>query len=97
MSMAIVGRPVNGITINGALEFLLDDNGEVKIFDSPGQARSFLLASGVGIEALQHITIMESCGTCRRCGSPLFSSLLDGYAYQCLTCDEDFYKFEQDV
>ncbi len=37
MSKAIVGRPVDGITLNGELEFLLDDNGEVKVFDSPEQ------------------------------------------------------------
>ena len=43
------------------------------------------------------MTIMESCGICRRCGSPLFKSLADGYTYQCFTCDEDFYKFEQDA
>ena len=97
MSKAIVARPVNGITLNGDLEFLLDDNGEARIFDHPEEARSFLIASGVGSEELRHMTIMESCGICRRCGSPLFKSLIDGYDYQCFTCDEDFYKYEQDV
>ncbi len=96
MSKAIVARPVNGITINGELEFLLDD-GDIMMFDSPKQAKSFLIANGVDAEELRHITIMESCGTCRRCGSPLFKSFLDGYAYQCFTCDEDFYEFEQDA
>ncbi len=95
MSKAIAARPVNGITINGELEFLLDDNGEIRVFDSPEQAKSFLIANGFDAEGLRHMTIMESCGTCCRCGSPLFKSLLDGYAYQCFTCDEDFYKFEQ--
>ncbi len=97
MSKAIVARPVNGITINGELEFLLDDDGDIMMFDSPGHARSFLIANGVDAEELRHMTIMESCGTCRRCGSPLFKSFLDGYTYQCFTCDEDFYKFEQDA
>ncbi len=97
MSKAIVGRPVGGITVNGELEFLLDDSGEIRVFDSPEQAKSFLIANGVDTEELRHITIMESCGICRRCGSPLFKSLLDGYAYQCFTCDEDFYKYEQDA
>ena len=97
MSKAIVARSVDGITLNGELEFLLDDNGAIMVFDSPGQARSFLLASGVGIEGLRDMTIMESCGTCRKCGSPLFKSLIDGYDCQCFTCDEDFYKFEQDT
>ncbi len=96
MSKAIVARPVNGITLNGDLEFLLDGNEAVQVFDSPEQARSFLIAAGIEPEELQHMTIMESCGTCCRCGSPLFKSLLPGYDYQCFTCDEDFYKFEQD-
>jgi len=97
MSKAIVARPVNGITINGELEFLLDDDGDIMMFDSSEQARSFLIANGVDAEELRHMTIMESCGTCRRCDSPLFKSFLDGYTYQCFTCDEDFYKFEQDA
>ncbi|MDE7243671.1 MAG: hypothetical protein K2O18_06820 [Oscillospiraceae bacterium] len=97
MSKATVARPVDGITINGDLEFLLDDNGEVRVFNSPEEARSFLVAHGVDLEDLRHITIMESCGTCRRCGSPLFKSLIDGYDYQCFICDEDFYKYEQDA
>ncbi len=97
MSKVIVGRPVDGITINGELEFLLDDSGEVKVFDSPEQARSFLISNGVDKEELRHMTIIESCGICRRCGSPLFRRFLNGYFYQCFTCDEDFYKYEQDT
>ena len=91
MSKAVVARPVDGITINTKLEFLLDDDGKVRMFDSPEQAKSFLTAAGVEPEELRHMTIMESCG------SPLFKSLLPGYDYQCFTCDEDFYQFEQDT
>lgn len=94
MNKSVIARPVNGITINSELEFLLDDSGAVQVFDSSDQARSFLIAAGVEPEELRHMTIMESCGTCCRCGSPLFKSLLPGYAYQCFTCDEDFYQFE---
>ena len=97
MSKATVARPVNGITLNGDLEFLLDGSGEVRVFDSSEEARSFLIANGVDAEELRHMTIMESCGTCCRCGSPLFKSLSPGYTFQCFTCDEDFYKFEQDA
>ena len=97
MSHVVVARPIDGITINDDLEFLLDDSGEVKVFDSPEEARAFLIANEVDLEELRHMTFMESCGTCRRCGSPLFKSLLDGYAYQCFTCDEDFCRFEQDT
>ena len=95
MSHVVVARPIDGITINDDLEFLLDDSGEVKVFGSLEEARSFVIANGLAPEELRHMTFMESCGSCRRCGSPLFKSLLDGYAYQCFTCDEDFYSFEQ--
>ena len=97
MSMTVVARSVDGITINPELEFLLDDDGSVRMFDSEEQAQSFLIAAGVVPEELNHMTIMESCGTCRKCGSPLFKSLTPDYAFQCFTCDEDFYQFEQDT
>jgi len=93
----VVTRPVDGITINPELEVLLDDNGDVRMFDSEEQALSSLTAAGVGPEELRHMTIMESCGTCCKCGSPLFRSLSPGYMFQCFTCDEDFYQFEQDT
>ena len=93
----IVACPINGITLNGRLEFLLDDDGKVCMFDSETQARSFLTAAGVEPEELRHMTIMESCGTCCKCGSPLFRSLSPGYTFQCFTCGEDFYQFEQDT
>ena len=92
-----VTRPVDGITINPELEVLLDDNGDVRMFDSEEQALSSLTAAGVGPEELRHMTIMESCGTCCKCGSLLFRSLSPGYTFQCFTCDEDFYQFEQDT
>ena len=47
MSKAVVACPVNGITLNGDLEFLLDDSGAVLVFDSSEQAWSFLIAAGV--------------------------------------------------
>ena len=41
-AMAIViGRPINGISING-LEYLLDENGEYKQFESTEEAKTFL-------------------------------------------------------
>ena len=97
MSKAVVARPINGITLNGELEFLLEYGGEVRMFDSPEQAKSFLVSAGVKPEELRHMTIMESCGICRKCGSPLFKSLSPGYTSQCFTCDEDFYHFEQEA
>lgn len=92
MSKAIIARPAKGITINSEIEYLLNDSGEVQVFDSPGQAKE---SAGVASAELRSMTIMESCGTCNRCGSPLFRSMIAGYVYQCFTCDEDFYEFEQ--
>lgn len=43
----VIGRPINGISING-LEYVLDDDGNEIIFDSIDDAKSFL--SGCGID-----------------------------------------------
>lgn len=93
--MVVVGRPVNGITINPELEFLLDSEGMVKYFGGVDAARAFLKECGFSEEDMVFFSFMESCGTCQRCGAPLFKSLLPEYAYQCFACDEDFYAFEQ--
>lgn len=34
-------------------------------------------------------------GICRYCLSPLYESKVEGYKFECLECDEDFYGFEQ--
>ncbi len=59
MGKMVVARPVNGIPLNGELEFLLDDGGEVRVFDSEEQARAFLLAAGIGSEELRHMVFIE--------------------------------------
>nr|WP_304956982.1 hypothetical protein [uncultured Acetatifactor sp.] len=60
MTRVVAARPVDGITINSALEFLLDDNGEVRVFDSEEQARKFLTDAGVEPEGLRHIKLMKN-------------------------------------
>lgn len=95
MAMTVIGRPVNGISINPELEFLLDEDGVVRYFEGIGKAQEFLKKQGYSTEEMSFFTFMESCGVCRRCGAPLFRSLLPEYAYQCFSCDEDFYAFEQ--
>jgi len=47
--MVIVGRPINGISING-LEWLLDNDGEPIRFSDGDAARSFLLDNGESAE-----------------------------------------------
>jgi hypothetical protein len=37
----VIGRPINGISING-LEYLLDEDGEYKQFESTEEAKTFL-------------------------------------------------------
>lgn len=64
MRKTIVCRPVNGIMINGELEFLLDDCGKVKVFDGPEQAKSFLIVNGVDVEELRHMSIMDGRIAC---------------------------------
>ena len=95
MSNAVIARPIGGITINNELEFFLDNSGSVRVFDNSEQAKLFLDDAGINLEEQRHMILMESCGTCCRCGNPLFKSLLPGYSFQCVTCDEDFYNFEQ--
>ena len=60
MTRVVAARPVDGITINSALEFLLDDNGEVRVFDSEEQARKCLTDAGVEPEGLRHIKLMKN-------------------------------------
>ena len=43
--MVIIGRHINGITIN-PLEYLLDDNGDVMEFNSNESAKSFFREQG---------------------------------------------------
>ena len=93
----VIGRPVNGISINSSLEFVLNDDGAVWYFDSIEQAREVLRQNGVPDEEMGFYTFLYSCGVCSQCGAPLFPSLLEGYACQCFDCNEDFYSIEQDV
>lgn len=91
----IVGRCVNGVTING-LEYLQNDDGEVLYFNGISAAKSYLHEHGVTDSEMDDMIFRESVGTCKHCGDSLFPSDIDGYKYQCFKCDEDFYCFEQD-
>ena len=43
--MIVIGRPINGISING-YEYLLNDNGHLKKFDDVPAAKKELLEAG---------------------------------------------------
>ena len=97
MNKVVVCKPVDRITITEEVEFLLYDEGTVRIFGSHEVGKEFLRTHGITDEKMEHMMFLENCGICKRCGSPLFPSLLtkQGYKYQCFICDEDFYSFEQ--
>lgn len=94
MSKVIVGRHVNGITLND-LEWLQNEDGSIRIFDSEDHAKGFLRSEMVTDEEMEWLVFRRSIGICKRCGSPLFPSQIEGYTSQCFTCDEDFFSFEQ--
>lgn len=90
----IVGRYINGVTING-LEYLQNDDGEVICFNGIAAAKAYLREHEVTDDEMEAMVFRESVGTCCRCGDPLFPSDIAGYVCQCFKCDEDFYAFEQ--
>ena len=66
-------------------------------FVSEADVDNYLQKNGVAPGTRQGFKVLCSNGVCWRCKAPLFPSLLaeEGYKYQCLVCDEDFYAFEQ--
>ena len=46
MTKVVISRPVNGISLNGK-EYVLDDKGDIKLFDTRDTALDFLKANGV--------------------------------------------------
>lgn len=74
------------------IAYKIETLGAPKVFDSRKEARDACIAAGHA-----ELPILESIGTCKRCGSPLFPSFNGEYTSQCFNCEEDFYGFEQDV
>lgn len=46
-----VGRPINGISING-LEYLLDDDGNIRLFSDENEAKDWLTSQGFTIDEI---------------------------------------------
>ena len=46
MSSVLVARPVDGITLNSAMEYLLDDDGNKLVFENQAAAEAFLMEHG---------------------------------------------------
>jgi len=56
--MVIVGRHINGITIN-PLEYLLDDEGNEMLFDSEESAREYLKQQGMAEDEMYWMVFEE--------------------------------------
>ena len=63
--MIIVGRHINGITIN-PLEYLLDDNGNEMEFENEHAAKVFLIEKGFTDEDIYWLTFQKIRKTKRR-------------------------------
>lgn len=76
-------------------ETTVDDDDGTIIFASIDAGREWLSRNGYSDEEANNAAYLRSIGVCKRCGAPLFPSLLPDYKYQCFSCDEDFYSIEQ--
>ena len=56
--MIIVGRHINGITIN-PLEYLLDDNGDEMLFENEEKAMDFLKENGYADDEMEWFTFQD--------------------------------------
>ena len=54
----IVGRPIEGISLNG-LEYLLDPEGDELLFNSIGDAKQMLSDNGIGEADLEECFVYE--------------------------------------
>ena len=59
--MIIVGRYINGISLNG-LEFLLNNNENYKTFKNEREAKRFLKSEGYTNEDIEWLTFQEYNG-----------------------------------
>lgn len=83
--------------IEEKFDYIETEDGEVAVFPTEDDAVQNLIDKGVGDKVMETAEFIRSIGTCRRCGSPLFPSDIEGYESQCFKCDEDFYSIEQEV
>ena len=59
--MVAVGRPINGISINGC-EWLLDDDGNLKVFTEENIAVQFLKEHGISDDELEDYIFSDDIG-----------------------------------
>lgn len=89
-----VCRPVNDITINGTFEYLLNDNGDTRVFRSVDDAKKFLkdYYDDEYIEALRY----RYATVCPHCDTGMLVDAVDvskdnlGLCYTCPNCGKSF-------
>lgn len=92
----VIGRAINGISING-LEYALDDAGNYIHFNSIEEAKQFLRDNGVEDEEdLEDCFVLKHHTYCLNCGkeymldtSEIFTDEL-GMGYYCTECNHSF-------
>jgi hypothetical protein len=57
--IVMIARAINGITINGDIEFLHDELGAVRLFENQEVAEKFLLINGVSVDELDNYYYIE--------------------------------------
>ena len=77
MEEIIVGRPINGISLNG-LEFLLDENGEIMKFITKAHAEKYLRAHGASDEDIYYMSFIYT-NESRECKCHLCEKKSDCY------------------
>lgn len=60
--LVMVARPAGGITLNEGLEYLLDDEGNPRIFAGWREAEAYLLGHGVAGDDLKMVYFVEVNG-----------------------------------
>ena len=56
--MVIIGRPINGVWING-LEYALDDDGSLRTWEDRDSAETFLMTHGETAESIEENYVIE--------------------------------------
>ena len=75
----MIARPVDGITINEQIEYLLDDTNNPRVFNNKQDAETFLIAHGFTAEELEHLYFVDVI----EIDEPLLSNWILNDSYQC--------------
>lgn len=56
--MVIIGRPINGISLNGN-EYILNEDGTLRTWNDRDEAETFLLLHGATYEEIENFYVIE--------------------------------------